>query len=230
MLHTTLRLAKKAEDYQRSYRKFAKHIGNVEGFGEDTPIPLIDIIDVCGFDDAILCLICTVEESKKFSRLLACEFAEHVLQIFEKDYPGDKRPREAIAVARRFARGKATIGELSDAAYDGHTAGELARKAASAGAFWAAFAAEEAAKRFWQPKYEDNGVSMIAPIVDIVFSVRSTGWAAVVAVRAAAGAPGGSAVVVCDSGHGGDDAQTAGIAELEWQEKRFRELLGKTPG
>jgi len=48
-------------------------------------------------------------------RLLACDFAEDVLPIFEKKYPNDDRPRKTIALARRFAVGKATREELAAA-------------------------------------------------------------------------------------------------------------------
>ena len=35
----------------------------------------------------------------------ACDLAEHVLHIFEDKYPEDKRPREAIKLAREFVLG-----------------------------------------------------------------------------------------------------------------------------
>ena len=41
-------------------------------------------------------------------RLIAADFAEHVLWIFEEDYPDDHRPREAIEAARAYARGEIT--------------------------------------------------------------------------------------------------------------------------
>ena len=41
-------------------------------------------------------------------RLFACDCAERLLHIFEQHCPGDSRPREAIAVARRYANGDAT--------------------------------------------------------------------------------------------------------------------------
>ena len=47
------------------------------------------------------------------ARLFAADCAERVLKHFEDRYPEDKRPREAIEVARRFARGEATHDELS---------------------------------------------------------------------------------------------------------------------
>jgi len=50
-------------------------------------------------------------------RLFACDCAERVLHIYENEHPDDKRPRDTIEVARRYANGEATEGELS-AAYD----------------------------------------------------------------------------------------------------------------
>ena len=68
-------------------------------------------------------------------RLLACDFAERILPIFERKYQKDKRPRIAIKTARRFADGKATREELT---------------AAWAAAGAAAWAAAGAAERNWQ--------------------------------------------------------------------------------
>jgi hypothetical protein len=45
-------------------------------------------------------------------RHFACDCAERVLPIFERDYPHDTRPRVAIATARKFADGLATSEEL----------------------------------------------------------------------------------------------------------------------
>ena len=44
--------------------------------------------------------------NEKKARLFAAECAEHVLPIFEKEYPQDDRPRKAIEAARDFANGK----------------------------------------------------------------------------------------------------------------------------
>lgn len=53
--------------------------------------------------------------SEKTRRLLSVEFAEMVLPIFERMYPERMIPRDAIETAQRFANGRATIDELSDA-------------------------------------------------------------------------------------------------------------------
>ncbi len=116
MLYTTFNLAKKEDACIASYRKMARDLGGIGKYGPDTPIPLDKILEVCGFDDALWVLRCTTENSDKFSRLLACRFAEEVLPIFEKEHPDDPRPRKAIETARLYANGQATDKEL-DAAW-----------------------------------------------------------------------------------------------------------------
>ena len=75
-------------------------------------------------------LLRQVECSEHDLRLFAADCAEHVLPIFEKNRPGDDRPRKAIEAARKFARGE--IGAAARAA-----AWAAARDAARAAA-WAA--------------------------------------------------------------------------------------------
>ena len=48
-------------------------------------------------------------------RLFAADCAERVLPFFERRYPSDDRPRQAIDTARRFANGTASEEELVDA-------------------------------------------------------------------------------------------------------------------
>jgi len=78
------------------------------------------------------------------ARLFACDCAKRVLPIYEKRYPDDKRPREAINTARRFANGKATKPELA--------ATRAATRAAWDAAGDAARAAARDAERDWQTK------------------------------------------------------------------------------
>ena len=114
------------------------------------------------------------------ARLWACDVAERVLKHFEDRYPEDTRPREAIEVARRFARGDATREELSAAdraadwaaysaaysaysaaysadraAYSADSAAYSADSAASAAraADWAAYRAAYSAEREWQGRH-----------------------------------------------------------------------------
>jgi len=46
------------------------------------------------------------------ARLFACDCAERVLSIYEKQYSDDRRPREAIETSRRYVNGEATKEEL----------------------------------------------------------------------------------------------------------------------
>jgi len=137
MLHTTFRKAWEAGACSSKYNKMAKALGGVKEYGRDTPVPLDKVLDICGLDAALWCLCCVIEPADKEIRLLACDFAEHTLSIFEEKYPDDKRPRQAIEISRKFAEGKATRGEL-DAAWD---AARDAARAASLAAAWAAEAA-----------------------------------------------------------------------------------------
>ena len=81
------------------------------------------------------------------ARLFACDCAERVLPIFERERPDDERPREAIAVARRFANGEATHEELAAAWAPARAA---AWDAARDAAFDAARAAAGDGEEEWQ--------------------------------------------------------------------------------
>ena len=72
--------------------------------------------------------------NERSARHFACDCAERVLPVFEREQPGDERPRQAIAVARRFADGEATREEL-DAAW---AAARAAARDAAMDATWAA--------------------------------------------------------------------------------------------
>lgn len=45
---------------------------------------------------------------KKLYRMLACDYAEHTLHLFESKYPKDMRPRNAIVAGRKVAADAAT--------------------------------------------------------------------------------------------------------------------------
>lgn len=65
--------------------------------------------DVIDADDKSVCRKVRLIKQTKYDpevtpRLFAADCAEHVLHIFEKEYPGDDRPRKAIEAARKFAK------------------------------------------------------------------------------------------------------------------------------
>jgi len=131
---TRFRLLHDAGACKERYRFLAKALGGIKAYGRDTPITLLQILDINGFDDALWALR-ACDDAETFSRLLACDYAEHVLPIFETQYPDDDRPRKAIAVSRRHAHGEATDAELS-AAWAAWDAAWYAAEAAARDAAW----------------------------------------------------------------------------------------------
>ena len=72
--------------------------------------------------------------------LWAADCAEHVLPLFERERPGDERPRQAIEAARSWARGE--MGMMEARAAGGHALG--AARDLRGGARFAAYAAGQA--------------------------------------------------------------------------------------
>jgi len=100
MLNTTFAKAEANNACIKSYKKMGKELGGITKYGEDTPIPLDKVLDVCGLHDAIWALRATIEPSENFLIEFSCQCAEHVLHFYEDKYPNDKRPQIAIEVAR----------------------------------------------------------------------------------------------------------------------------------
>ena len=152
MIYTTFSKAKEAGACEVSYRKFAKYKG-IKKTGKDNPIPLIEILDVCGLEDTLWAIAnCATEpeKAKRLSKLFACDCADHVVHIYEKQYSEDNRPRNAIEVSRKYIDGRATETERA-ASWDASRAASLAAsRAASSAASWAARAASWDAEREWQ--------------------------------------------------------------------------------
>jgi hypothetical protein len=146
MLYTTWNLAKKHNACERALTSWKKHLGKKPD--GDTLIPLTDILDTLGLDDALWALRATTEDSKMFSVKFAIACADRVLIIFESKYPGDKRPREAIEAAQAFLLNpsKKTADAAADAAHAAHAAAYATADAAADAAHAAAYAAE----RKWQ--------------------------------------------------------------------------------
>lgn len=81
------------------------------------------------------------DEDHQLLALWAATCAERVLPLFEAERPADPRPREAIAIARAWARGEVTMSQ-------GRTAAGMANAAARdlrGAARFAAYAAGQAA-------------------------------------------------------------------------------------
>jgi hypothetical protein len=166
------------------------------------------------------------------ARLFACDCAEHVLHIFEEMYPEDKRPREAIAVARRFAVGEATRDELNDAGDAARAAEGAARAAAMAawnaaeGAARAVGAAARAAARGAEGAARAAAMATAWSATRVV--ARGAEGAAMAAAMAAAYSVAWAATKAATKAAAWaaeDAAEDAGDAERVWQIKHLEEML-----
>ncbi|MCX5775275.1 MAG: Imm5 family immunity protein [Firmicutes bacterium] len=86
-----------------------------------------------------------LQRDHKTLALWASDCAEHVLPIFERYYPADKRPHDAIEAARAWSRGELRVGPARKAALNAHYAAqETLEKASCAAARSAGHAAATA--------------------------------------------------------------------------------------
>ena len=115
---------------------------------EQTPGEPADLWAACPRGDWLIWLLAKVAYDKRVIRHIACDCAEGVLPIYERHRPDDRRPRDAIAVARRYADGEATEEEMvaagAAAELAAGDAAELAAGDAACAAARAATAAEDA--------------------------------------------------------------------------------------
>ena len=137
---TTFAKLKAVAACESGYKKLAVSLGGVTKYGRNTPINLLQILDSNGVDNCLWALRAVAHpERDRISRYIACDCAESVLHIFEKHRPNDNRPRNAIAVARKFSDGQATDSEKDAAwaaAWDAWAAARAAAGAAAGDAAW----------------------------------------------------------------------------------------------
>lgn len=196
MIQTTFRELHKTGACKKRYKHLAKALGGIQKYGRNTSITLLQILDINGLDDALWALR-ACDDAEKFCRLLACDYAEHVLSIWEAEYPDDNRPRKAIETARRYVNGEATDDELTTA------------WAAAETAAWAV--ARDISDAAWNAVWD----AIRAAASDVVWNVT---WDVPCAARDAAADAAGDAA--------GDAAKDiAWNTECKWQEERLREML-----
>ncbi len=138
---------------------------------------------------------------------LACRFAESFLDNFEKEYPSDKRPRQAIEAKRKWLTGEISDEELSKAREAAWSAARSAREAA----WYAAGSAAESAAESTGYAAGSAGASATAGSARSArAAARSAAWSA----RSAAESTG----------------YAAGSAEQDKQLGIVKELLGDIRG
>ena len=129
VLTTTLYSLRKHHACESRYDHLVSALG--PEWGDKTPINLLDILAHNGAEDCLWSLCATDQNCDQVARLMAADFAEAVLPLYERDYPGDTRPRAAIQAARDYAHGR--IRAAARAA-----ARDAAGDAAAGDAAWAA--------------------------------------------------------------------------------------------
>jgi hypothetical protein len=141
-------------DETEGFGKFLKYLGKTQA--DDEPVTLLQILDSNGLDDCLWAFrACDYE---KWMSELACDYAEHVLHIYETRKPGDTRVRDCIETTRKYLRGEASLNEMRAAARSAWSAESAAESAWSAArSAWSAESARSAAwsaawsaERKWQ--------------------------------------------------------------------------------
>lgn len=160
-------------------------------------------------------LLCIMEAwNERTARLFACDCAERVLPFWHDYDPDDKRPDEAIAVARRYARGQADRAELAiahDAAHDATIAA------------WAAWYADLDAAN------APDATEPVPAWISTTVWPNATTWAPVVwsavAARNAAADAWPITISVPNAVAGAIRDFYAGIVEHKWQQQRLMAYL-----
>ena len=136
MITTTLKDIKAHEPCTCGWKKLLTGLDKKRA--DSKPLPLETILENNGLDDALWALRAVDERYHPAMRLFACYCAKYVLDIFEKEYPEDKRPRQAIDATEKFARGEGSEEDLAAARAAAWAAAWAAARAAADAAAWAA--------------------------------------------------------------------------------------------
>ena len=136
-MKTTLNAIREHAPCAEGWKKLLTYLGKTEA--DDEPLSLLTILDSNGLDDALWALraVQGYDREKRLYAVWCARQVEHLLT--------DQRSLDALEVAERFARGRATREELAaarDAAWDAAWAA-AAGSSASAAAWAAAYAAAQ---------------------------------------------------------------------------------------
>jgi len=131
VITVTLNQIRRHSPCEDGWRKLLVSKGKTQA--DDEPFPLEDVLDSNGLYDCMWCLRALGPEHHGWMRHFAVDCAEDVRHLLI-----DERSLEALAVARRFADGKATDDELAAAWAAARAASSAAAWAAESAAAWAA--------------------------------------------------------------------------------------------
>ena len=162
VLITTLYRLRKHHACKDRYARLVDQLG--QKWGDQDEINLLDILKHNGTADCLWAFRAVTKhpEGDQVMRLMAADFAEAVLPIYESKYSLDDRPRRAIQAARDYANGKITAKKRVAAGAVARTAARAAADAAT----WAAARATGAATRAtaWVAAEDAAGAATMAAI------------------------------------------------------------------
>jgi hypothetical protein len=146
MIATTFTALRKAHACSKGYRKLAEHLGSVDAYGANTPIPVSVVLESNGLDDALWVLRnAALEDVQPLMVTWGCDCAERVLPVWDAKYPNDRRPHDAVAAARNWVGNPCEETRQAVAYAAARAAADAACAAADAAAYTAADAADAAA-------------------------------------------------------------------------------------
>lgn len=132
----------------------------------DTPVPLLSCLESNYVPDVIWALRAVHQDISAIIPLIAADFAESALHIFEKKFQGDDRPRKAIEAARSGDKEEAR--HAARAADDAYTT-----------AHDAAYTADDAAANAAAAAYHAAAAAAAAPTAEVsTFTIFAASYAA----------------------------------------------------
>ena len=174
MTTITLNQIRKKSPCQDGWEKLLKHLGKTKA--DDEPISLAIVLESNGIQDAIWCLRALPDTERPKIVEFSCRCAESMLPHFEKKFPGDDRPRKAIAAARAYVAGEISREELRYAASSAAAAYDVSSSAVSAAVAAYAAAAYVAADEEAYAAYASSAFAYTASAAADVERKKQAAW------------------------------------------------------
>lgn len=175
MLTITLKDIREHQPCVPGWEKLLAYLGKTRA--DDKTLPLETILESNGIKDAIWALRAVDEKYDNAVRLFNCKCARYVLDIFEKKYPEDQRPRKAIEASEKYAHGLIGEEEL-DSAWHTSWGAKTAAKAAAKSAAWAAAEAASCAFAAADCQAAAGASSWAATVAASWAATEAAAWAA----------------------------------------------------
>jgi len=186
----------------------------------DKTVSLKDALESNGTEDLLSAFFDNkehfVESQIKDAKLLLCDYADHVLHIFEEKYPDNNAPRTCIETTRKYINGECSKAGLIVAKANAVVVGVGAVVVVGAGAVNAVNAVVSAAN------------AAVCATGDAAYATTyATGDAAYATTYSTAYATGGAAYATAFTTAAYSAANAAKEKELIWQKRELIKLIEK---